>query len=35
MDNNRDHMENLKRHLSVDKLDGSGSKKKLTMSLLF
>lgn len=28
-------MENLKRHLSVDKLDGSGSKKKLTMSLLF
>lgn len=35
MDNNQDHMENLKRHLSVDKLDGSGSKKKLTMSLLF
>ena len=28
-------MENLKRHLSVDKLDGSGRKKKLTMSLLF
>ncbi len=28
-------MENLKRHLSVDKLDGFGSKKKLTMSLLF